>query len=155
MEKIKEKNIVEGIVEILEKREKGSVRESEMNDWGIVCKVQEKVVYAKGLREEGISEMVEFEGLRLREIINYLDKNLKVGITIKSNIKEVKLSIILIYMIYGKLLGKVVNLINDFIKENFFLNNCWILYYINIINVRLECNSQLVYNFILKNKLCI
>ena len=32
----KERNIVEGIVEILEKREKGSKGESEMNDWGIV-----------------------------------------------------------------------------------------------------------------------
>jgi len=81
---IKEKNIVEGIVEILEKREKRSVRESERNE------LQEKIVYAKGLMKGGMSEMVEFEGLGLKGIINYLDKNKKAGITVLGSINEVK-----------------------------------------------------------------
>jgi len=117
---IKEKNIVEGIVEILEKREKGSRGESEMNDWGIVCEVRDDVVYAKGLMKGGMSEMVEFEGLGLKGIINYLDKNKKAGITVLGSANEVKVGsrvkrlgkLPTVNAGYG-MLGRVVNSIGE------------------------------------------
>jgi F-type H+-transporting ATPase subunit alpha len=84
--------------------------------WGIVYSIGDEVAYVKGLEKGRMSELVEFDGIGIKGIINYLDNKEMAGITVLGEANEIVVgmsvkclqSLPTIKAGYG-LLGRVVN----------------------------------------------
>lgn len=99
---------------------------------GVVSEVRDGVVYADGLHKAKMAEVVLFEEIGLKGIVNYLDKKNVVGILVLGNSDEIYVGDKVIclnvlptikvgYGILGKVvnpLGEVIDGSGDFIEED-------------------------------------
>jgi F-type H+-transporting ATPase subunit alpha len=87
--------------------------------------VKDDVISVEGVIKGGMSEIVEFEEINLKGIINYLDKNKKAGISVLGNANKVKVGsrvkvlgkLPTVKVGYG-LLGRVVNALGEAIDSD-------------------------------------